>query len=226
MTSFRDTYRHRGMRRQLIKTLQEKGIQNERLLEVMGALPRHYFFDAGFDDWAYKDVAFPIGEEQTISQPFTVAYQTNLMEVRKNDKILEVGTGSGYQAAILCELGARVYTIERHESLYEKTNKRLRDLGYDKIRTFLGDGYQGLPRFAPFHKILITAAPDTIPEELQNQLTPGGFLVCPVGGQHESQQMIRLTKTDQDPVIERFDYFRFVPMVKGVSRDRGSGARG
>ena len=118
MTNFKDTYRHRGMRRQLIKALRLKGIENERLLEVMGKLPRHYFFDTGFDDWAYKDVAFPIGEEQTISQPYTVAYQTNLLEVQRNDKILEVGTGSGYQAAILYELGARVYTIERHESLY------------------------------------------------------------------------------------------------------------
>ncbi|HLU93430.1 MAG TPA: protein-L-isoaspartate(D-aspartate) O-methyltransferase [Membranihabitans sp.] len=226
MTNFKDTYRHRGMRRQLIKALRLKGIENERLLEVMGTLPRHFFFDTGFDDWAYKDVAFPIGEEQTISQPYTVAYQTNLLEVQRNDKILEVGTGSGYQAAILYELGARVYTIERHESLYEKTSKRLRELGYDKIRTYLGDGYKGLPRFAPFDKILITAAPDTIPEELQNQLALGGYLVCPLGGQNESQQMIRLTKTDHQPKIERFDYFRFVPMVKGVSRDPGSGTRG
>ncbi len=222
MTKYKDTYRHRGMRRQLIRTLKEKGITNERLLEVMGAIPRHFFFDTGFDDWAYKDVAFPIGEEQTISQPYTVAYQTNLLGVKPHDKILEIGTGSGYQAAILHDLGARVYTIERHESLYEMTRKRLEDLGYHKIRTFLGDGYQGLPRFAPFDKILITAAPSAIPADLQEQLAIGGFLVCPVGEQEASQQMIRLTRTTGEPTIERFDYFRFVPMVKGVNKGLGT----
>lgn len=218
MRKFIDTYRHRGMRRQLIKTLREKGVNNEKLLKVMGDLPRHYFFDTGFDDWAYKDVAFPIGEEQTISQPFTVAYQTNLLDIQPQDKILEVGTGSGYQAAILHDMGARVYTIERHESLYRRTSELLRELGYIKIRTFLGDGYQGLPRYAPFDKILITAAPSEIPAELQNQLKVGGYLVSPVGAQNESQQMIRLIKTDGEPVIERYDYFKFVPMVKGVNK--------
>lgn len=218
MRKFIDTYRHRGMRRQLIKTLREKGVNNEKLLKVMGDLPRHYFFDTGFDDWAYKDVAFPIGEEQTISQPFTVAYQTNLLDIQPQDKILEVGTGSGYQAAILHDMGARVYTIERHESLYRRTSELLRELGYIKIRTFLGDGYQGLPRYAPFDKILITAAPSEIPVELQNQLKVGGYLVSPVGAQNESQQMIRLIKTEGEPVIERYDYFKFVPMVKGVNK--------
>ncbi len=218
MRKFIDTYRHRGMRRQLIKTLREKGVNNEKLLKVMGDLPRHYFFDTGFDDWAYKDVAFPIGEEQTISQPYTVAYQTNLLDIQPQDKILEVGTGSGYQAAILHDMGARVYTIERHESLYRRTSELLRELGYIKIRTFLGDGYQGLPRYAPFDKILITAAPSEIPAELQNQLKVGGYLVSPVGAQNESQQMIRLIKTDGEPVIERYDYFKFVPMVKGVNK--------
>lgn len=206
------------MRRQLIKKLRRKGIDNEKLLEVMGALPRHYFFDTGFDDWAYKDVAFPIGEEQTISQPYTVAYQTNLLEITEGDKILEVGMGSGYQAAILHDMGAAVYTIERHESLYLRTTRLLKELDYDHIHTFLGDGFQGLPHLAPFDKILITAAPDKMPVELQNQLSVGGFMVFPLGGQHESQQMIRLTKTDGDPVIERFDYFRFVPMVRGVNK--------
>lgn len=218
MRKFIDTYRHRGMRRQLIKTLREKGVNNEKLLKVMGDLPRHYFFDTGFDDWAYKDVAFPIGEEQTISQPFTVAYQTNLLDIQPQDKILEVGTGSGYQAAILHDMGARVYTIERHESLYRRTSELLRELGYIKIRTFLGDGYLGLPRYAPFDKILITAAPSEIPVELQNQLKVGGYLVSPVGAQNESQQMIRLIKTESEPIIERYDYFKFVPMVKGVNK--------
>ena len=218
MKEQKDTYRHRGMRRQLIKTLEGKGIENKKLLEVMGNIPRHYFFDSGFDDWAYKDSAFPIGEEQTISQPYTVAYQTNLLKVEKGDRILEVGTGSGYQAAILHDLGARVYTIERHESLYEKTRKRLESLGYGKIRTFLGDGFKGLPRFAPFDKILITAAPDNVPESLQEQLVVGGYMVFPLGGQNEAQQMIRMTRTEREPKVEKFDYFRFVPMVRGVNR--------
>lgn len=223
MSKFKDTYRHRGMRRQLIKALREKGIRNEKLLDVMGRLPRHYFFDTGFDDWAYKDVAFPIGEKQTISQPYTVAYQTNLLDIKPYDKVLEVGTGSGYQAAILHDMGARVYTIERHETLYRRTTELLNDLGYHKIRTFLGDGYLGLPRFAPFDKILITAAPPSIPVELQDQLKIGGYLVCPVGEQDESQQMIRLTKSNGKPLIEKFDYFKFVPMLKGVNKVMGKG---
>jgi len=218
MSKYKDDYRHRGMRRQLIKSLEQKGINNQKLLDVMGKIPRHYFFDTGFDDWAYKDVAFPIGEEQTISQPYTVAYQTNLLDVQKYDKILEVGTGSGYQAVILHDLGAKVYTIERHQSLYTKTKELLNELGYEKIRTFLGDGYKGLPRYAPFDKILITAAPDKIPEALQEQLIVGGYMVFPLGGQKESQQMIRLTKTEGEPLIEKFDFFRFVPMVRGVSK--------
>ncbi len=221
MSKYKDGYRHRGMRRQLIKSLEQKGINNQKILDVMEKIPRHYFFDTGFDDWAYKDVAFPIGEEQTISQPYTVGYQTNLLDVKKNDKILEVGTGSGYQAAILHDLGARVYTIERHESLYSKTKELLEELGYGRIRTFLGDGYQGLPRYAPFDKILITAAPDQIPEGLQEQLAVGGYMIFPLGGQNESQQMIRLTKTEGKPLIEKFDYFRFVPMVRGVSSKSG-----
>lgn len=218
MSKFTDSYRHRGMRKQLIKTLESKGIDNSKLLEVMGAIPRHYFFDKGFDDWAYKDVAFPIGEEQTISQPYTVAYQTNLLDIKPRDKILEVGTGSGYQAAVLHDMGAKVYTIERQEVLFKKTEKLLKELGYNNIRTFLGDGYQGLPRYAPFDKILITAAPGLIPEKLQDQLAIGGYMVFPLGGQNESQQMIRLTKTEGKPKIEKFDFFRFVPMVKGINQ--------
>lgn len=221
MRKYNDTYRHKGMRRQLIKALRTKGVDNELLLEVMGNLPRHYFFDTGFDDWAYKDVAFPIGEEQTISQPYTVAYQTNLLQVQPGEKILEIGTGSGYQAAILHDLGAKVYTIERHEALYTKVEQLLKELGYYKIRTFLGDGYEGLEKFAPFDKILITAAPETTPHKLLKQLKIGGYMVFPKGGQDESQRMIRLTKTENKPIVEKFDFFRFVPMVRGVNPKNG-----
>jgi|SRR5690625_4159132 len=216
---FKDSYRHKGMRRQLIRTLREKGISNEKVLYVLGSIPRHYFFDIGFDNWAYKDAAFPIGEEQTISQPYTVAYQTDLLEVEKGDRILEIGTGSGYQAAVLHDLGARVYTIERQESLYHKTRDLLEELGYYKIRTFLGDGFEGLERFAPFDKILITAAPESVPQKLYGQLEVGGKMVFPLGEEDGQQQMIRLTREEQGPLIEKLDFFRFVPMVPGVNRN-------
>lgn len=218
-----DSYRHKGMRRQLIRSLRKRGIRNEKLLGVMGNIPRHFFFDVGFDDWAYKDVAFPIGEEQTISQPYTVAYQTDLLEVEEGDRILEIGTGSGYQAAVLHDMGARVYTIERHESLFEKTRELLQELGYYKVRTFLGDGFAGLDRHAPFDKILITAAPAQIPEKLYRQLEQSGRMVFPLGEEDGFQQMIRMTRSPGEPVIERFDHFRFVPMVSGINKTGNSG---
>lgn len=220
---FTDTYRHKGMRRQLIRGLRKKGISDERVLQVIGTLPRHFFFDIGFDDWAYKDVAFPIGEEQTISQPYTVAYQSALLDIEKGDKVLEIGTGSGYQAAILHDLGGKVYTIERHESLFHKTRELLSQLGYYKIRTLLGDGFEGLESRAPFDKIIVTAAPDEIPEKLYKQLRIGGRLVFPLGGKDDHQQMIRMTRAAEGPDIEKFDFFRFVPMVPGVNK--GSGGR-
>ena len=184
----------------------------------MNALPRHFFFENAFEEWAYQDKAFPIGSKQTISQPYTVAYQTALLEIKKREKVLEVGTGSGYQAAILALLGARVYTIERQEALFHKTNKLLNILEVGNIRTYFRDGYKGLPEFAPFEKILVTAGATTIPEALKKQLKIGGFLVIPVG-EGKVQKMIRLTRlSEKEFKKETFDDFRFVPFLKGLNK--------
>lgn len=213
-----DSYRHKGMRKRLVEEIKSKGITDEKILSVIGKIPRHFFLDSGFDDWAYKDVAFPIGEDQTISQPYTVAYQTQLLQVRNRDRIMEIGTGSGYQAVVLSELGAKVYSIERQEVLFGRTQKLLKEMGYGRIRTFLGDGFKGLDRYAPFDKILLTAAPGSMPGELIKQLEPGGMMVFPLGGRNDAQQMIRITNTSPKLTIEKFDYFRFVPMVRGVRK--------
>lgn len=182
----------------------------------MSKVPRHLFLEKAFEEWAYKNVAFPIGCEQTISQPLTVAIQTDLLEVKKGDKILEVGTGSGYQACVLSLLGAKVYTIERQHMLYERTDKLLRELGFGVIRTFLGDGYAGLPMFAPFDKILVTAGASTLPEALVTQLASGGHLVIPIGGD-DSQTMWRYTKQeDGEMKSAAFGKFKFVPFLKGT----------
>ncbi len=201
---------------QLIESLRLEGVRDEKVLEAMSKVPRHLFLEKAFEEWAYKNVAFPIGCEQTISQPLTVAIQSGLLEVKKGDKILEVGTGSGYQACILSLLGAKVYTIERQSALFEKTDKLLRELGFGAIRTFLGDGYAGLPMFAPFDKILVTAGATMLPDTLLSQLAVGGYLVIPIGGD-ESQTMWRYTKlTEGDIKSEAFGKFKFVPFLKGT----------
>lgn len=200
----------------LIETLRHEGMRDEKVLEAMSKVPRHLFLEKAFEEWAYKNVAFPIGYEQTISQPQTVAIQTSLLEVRKGDKILEVGTGSGYQACVLSLLGAKVYTIERHRALYERTDKLLRELGFGAIRTFLGDGYEGLQMFAPFDKILVTAGATTLPEKLISQLAVGGHLVIPIGGD-DVQTMWRYTRvTETEIKNESFGKFKFVPFLKGT----------
>ena len=200
----------------LIETLRHGGIRDEKVLEAMSKVPRHLFVEKAFEEWAYKNVAFPIGNEQTISQPQTVAIQTSLLEVKKGDKILEVGTGSGYQACVLSLLGAKVYTIERQRALYERTDKLLRELGFGAIRTFLGDGYEGLKMFAPFDKILVTAGATALPENLINQLVIGGYLVIPIGGD-DVQTMWRYTKvTETEIKSESFGKFKFVPFLKGT----------
>ncbi len=213
-----DEYRHKGLRKKLIDILKKKGIRDQRILDAIGVIPRHFYLERAFEDWAYKDVAFPIGNEQTISQPFTVAYQTNLLEVKAKDKILEIGTGSGYQAAVLAELGAKVYSIERQKDLFDKTSELLKQMGYGRIRLFLKDGMEGLPRFAPFQKILVTAAASSIPHALKEQLAVGGILVLPVGG-GEVQVMYRITKVDPEHYkTEKFDRFKFVPLLKGINK--------
>ncbi len=200
----------------LIETLRHGGIRDEKVLEAMSKVPRHLFLEKAFEEWAYKNVAFPIGNEQTISQPQTVAIQTSLLEVKKGDKILEVGTGSGYQACVLSLLGAKVYTIERQRALYERTDKLLRELGFGAIRTFLGDGYEGLKMFAPFDKILVTAGATALPENLINQLAIGGYLVIPIGGD-DVQTMWRYTKVTETEIrSESFGKFKFVPFLKGT----------
>ncbi len=211
-----DTYRHKGLRKQLVKELSQKGISDEAVLNAILAVPRHLFLDNAFDEWAYKDNAFPIDCEQTISQPYTVAFQTSLLDVKPKDKILEIGLGSGYQACVLYEMGAKVYSIERHKHLHDLTLKRLKKIGYPYIRTFYGDGFEGLPRFAPFDKILITAAAPEIPAKLLDQLKPEGIMVLPLN-EGNLQKMLRITKTQDGKLKkESFGSFRFVPMLKGV----------
>ncbi|MBK8956437.1 MAG: protein-L-isoaspartate(D-aspartate) O-methyltransferase [Saprospiraceae bacterium] len=211
-----DTYRHKGLRAQLVEEIRKKGISDERVLAAMNKVPRHLYLDNAFEEWAYKDNAFPIDCEQTISQPYTVAFQTSLLNVEPKHKVLEIGLGSGYQASILFELGAKVYSIERHKPLFFKTTKLLNQLGYKGIRTFYGDGFKGLPLFAPFDRILVTAAAPLVPKELINQLKTGGCLIIPVT-KGDLQQMLRITKiSDQETKEERFGDFRFVPMLEGT----------
>jgi protein-L-isoaspartate(D-aspartate) O-methyltransferase len=213
-----DTYRHKGLRRQLIEELRSKGIKDERILDAMTQLPRHFFLETAFEEWAYVDKAFPIGNEQTISQPFTVAYMTGLLAVEPRHKVMEIGTGSGYQAAILSILGARVYSIERQEALYAQTKEFLKNLKLPNIRTFFRDGSLGLPEFAPFDRIIVTAAAPSVFEALRQQLTVGGIMVIPVGDE-TGQQMLTITRVS-DTVFEEktFEKFRFVPFLTGVNK--------
>ncbi len=210
-----DTYRHQGMRKKLVQGVQDKGISDERVLDALLHVPRHYFLDSAFDEKAYEDRAFPIAEGQTISQPYTVAYQSQLLEVKPFMKVLEIGTGSAYQAVVLAEMGAQVYTIERQKKLFE-TNKQFDLLKkYPSIKMFYGDGYEGLPTFAPFDRVLITAAAPEIPQKLIDQMKIGGMMVLPLGS-GDIQQMMRITKLEKGSVKEEvFDHFSFVPMLEG-----------
>lgn len=200
----------------MVRGLREKGIQDERVLAAMEAVPRHFFLDPAFERIAYEDRAFPISAGQTISQPFTVAFQTQLLEVRKFDKVLEIGTGSGYQACVLAEMGAMVHTMERQRSLYDQLNQFFYLKTYPSMKRFYGDGYQGLPSFAPFDRILVTAGAPEIPDSLISQLKPGGIMVVPVGSD-QGQTMVRLKKDEQGQVLplESFGDFIFVPMLGG-----------
>ncbi|MCK5028180.1 MAG: protein-L-isoaspartate(D-aspartate) O-methyltransferase [Bacteroidales bacterium] len=209
-----DSYQHKGLRKKLVEVIQEKGIKDKRILEAIGKLPRHNFMDSGFIGFAYRDQAFPIGSGQTISQPYTVAFQTELLQVEKHNKILEVGTGSGYQCAILLELGAKVYTIERQRQLYLKSRALLTEMAY-KPYFFYGDGYAGLPNHGPFDKILVTAGAPEIPEKLLSQLKIGGRMVVPIGGSG-GQVMKAIDRIGEDEYKEsEHGYFAFVPMLKG-----------
>ncbi len=215
MRKYEDTWRHKGMRSKLVETLREKGITDEKVLEAIEQIPRHFFMDTAFDAIAYEDRAFPIGEGQTISQPYTVAYQTQLMELKTFDKVLEIGTGSGYQAVVLATMGASLFTIERQKKLYNTIKQSFIRQKYPAIKFFYGDGYLGLPTYAPFDKILITAAAPSIPEKLLQQLKVGGIMVAPIGDR-KGQKMYRITKTEENNFDqETFDNFSFVPMLQG-----------
>ena len=214
-----DNYRHKGMRKILVEELKSKGISDENVLNAINAVPRHVFLDSSFLNFAYQDKAFPIGSGQTISQPFTVAFQSSLLEIKKNMKVLEIGTGSGYQACVLAEMGAKVFSIERQRKLYTKTKAFLAEFPY-RIKMFLGDGNKGLPTYGPFDRILITAAAPEIPQALVDQLKVGGMMVIPLCENEEHQTMLRLTK-QEDGTLKREEHgdFRFVPMLKGVGED-------
>lgn len=207
-----DNFKHKGLRNKLVEEIRAKGIRDDRVLAAIGKIPRHLFLDQVFLQFAYEDKAFPIGAGQTISQPYTVAFQTQLLEIEKGDKVLEIGTGSGYQSCVLLELGAKVFTIERQKSLYNKTKNFLPELGYNP-KFFYGDGYKGLPAYAPFDKILVTAGAPSVPEPLIEQLAPGGMLVIPVG--EDSQVMLRIIKKPNGEIVkEEHGLFRFVPLLK------------
>ena len=207
-----DSYRTKGMRRNLVKVLIDKGIKDQNVLNAIQTVPRHFFFERAFLEHAYQDKAFPIGEGQTISQPYTVAVQSELLKIKKGDKVLEIGTGSGYQCCILLELGAKVYTIEYNKNLYLKTKSFLPEMGY-KARFQLGDGSQGWPIFAPYDKIIVTAGAPAVPESLTAQLSPGGILVIPVGNE-DHQEMVRIIKQKDGTIKkESHNFFKFVPLV-------------
>ena len=215
MRQTEDTYRHKGLRKKLVDTVRSKGITDEKVLHAIERVPRHFFLDSAFDEVAYEDKAFPIAEKQTISQPYTVAYQTQLLEIKSFDKVLEIGTGSAYQACVLADMGAQVYTIERQKKLFEN-NKNFAFLKkYPNIKFFYGDGYEGLPTFAPFDKVLITAAAPEIPQKLITQMKTGGMMVIPVGS-GDVQTMKRLIKQQDGSLKEEvYDRFSFVPMLGG-----------
>jgi protein-L-isoaspartate(D-aspartate) O-methyltransferase len=208
---FEDSYKQRGLRQKLVKKLMEKGIKNERVLDAINKVPRHVFFENALMDHAYQDKAFPIGEGQTISQPYTVAFQTEKLEIKQGDKVLEIGTGSGYQACILLEMGAKVYTIEYNRNLFERTRDFLPRMGY-KPFFFYGDGSKGLPVKAPYNKIIVTAGAPVVPTALTDQLSEDGILIIPVGDR-EKQIMLRIRKKDGKLIKEEFANFAFVPLL-------------
>ncbi|MFD2726244.1 protein-L-isoaspartate(D-aspartate) O-methyltransferase [Hyunsoonleella rubra] len=210
----KDTFKHQGLRQQLVNTIAAKGITDEKVLKAIGDIPRHLFMDSGFLDHAYQDKAFPIAADQTISQPYTVAFQTELLKVSPGDKVLEIGTGSGYQTAVLCKLGAKVYSIERQQELFKKTSKFLPKIGYRAKKLIFGDGYKGLPEEAPFDSIIVTAGAPFVPKPLLSQLKEdGGRLVIPVGDDVQVMTLF-IRKGPKEFEKHEFGEFRFVPLLE------------
>lgn len=208
-----DSFKHQGLRKQLAEALIKKGITDRHVIEAIAKVPRHFFMDNAFMEFAYADKAFPIASGQTISQPYTVAFQSQLMQINKGDKVLEIGTGSGYQCAVLCEIGARVYSIERHRTLHTSASKVLTVLNYFP-KLYFGDGFKGLPPFAPFDKILVTCGAPEIPAELVKQLKTGGIMIIPVGDGEVQVMKCVIKKINNDIEIINYDKFRFVPMLQ------------
>ena len=219
-TIVEDTYRAKGLRKQLVDTLRAKGITDEAVLSAIGEVPRHVFLDSSFVELAYQDQAFPIGSGQTISQPHTVAFQTQLLQIEKGMKVLEIGTGSGYQACVLAAMGAKVFSIERQRNLYFKTKEILERLPY-RVKTFLGDGFEGLPTYAPFDRVIITAGAPDIPEALIDQMKANAIMVIPMDNPDgDGQTMLRITKLEDGALKkESFGGFKFVPMLKEIGND-------
>lgn len=209
----KDTFKHKGKRQQLAATVEAKGVKDKKVLEAIKTIPRHLFMDSSFEDHAYQDKPFPIAADQTISQPYTVAFQTELLDVKRGEIVLEIGTGSGYQTAVLCELGARVYSIERQQELYKKTKMFLSKIGYRPKYLSFGDGYKGLPQYAPYDKIIVTAGAPYVPNPLLSQLRVGGRMVIPVG---ENTQVMTLFIRKSEKEFEKREYgdFRFVPLLE------------
>lgn len=217
-----DEYLYQGKRKRLVEQLKEKGITDQAVLNAISKVPRHLFFDASTErpallDHAYSDKALKIGAGQTISHPFTVAFQTEKLSVKKGERVLEIGTGCGYQTAVLLEMGAKVFSIERQKELYDKTRQFLPLLGYKPIKLVYGDGYQGLPQFAPFDKIIVTAAAPSIPQELLTQLAVGGILIIPLGEGEEQVMNMVIKKTGTEFDKTAFGKFKFVPMLQHKS---------
>ncbi len=219
-TNLEDNYRHKGLRKQLVDALRTKGITDEVVLTAINEVPRHVFLDSSFVELAYQDQAFPIGSGQTISQPSTVAFQTQLLSIEQGMKVLEIGTGSGYQACVLAAMGAKVFSIERQRNLYFKTKEILEQLPF-RVKVFLGDGYEGLPTYQPFDRVIITAGAPSIPEKLIEQLKPSGIMVIPMDNTDgEGQTMLKVTKMEDGTLKqESFGDFKFVPMLKEIGND-------
>ena len=212
-----DSYRHKGLRKQLAKEIADKGITDTRVIEAISKIPRHFFLDTAFAEHAYENKAFPIGSGQTISHPYTVAFQSELLKLEKGHKVLEIGTGSGYQTTVLCEMGAKVFSIERQKELFDKTKRVLKKMNYN-AKLYYGDGYKGIPTWAPYDSIIVTCGAPYIPEDLLNQLKIGGRLVIPIGD--ETQIMTLVVKKSENEFIKKtFGDFRFVPMLERKARD-------